>query len=128
MTRIILYLIANILIVLGLSQLLPNFEVSSAWAAGVFLLVLAVLHFTIIPVLKILTLPINFLSLGLVGFLINLLSIWFVASNIQGIQLTGGFSTQFITLILISIGLSLGKGVIDKILGNDQQTQADYRN
>jgi len=116
MIRTVLYLIANILAVLGLSWLLPGFEVSSVWAAAIFLLILTVLHHTIIPVLKVLTLPVNFLSLGFFSLLINLLSVWFVASNIQGVSLIGDFSAQFLNVILVSIGLSLGKGVIDKVI------------
>lgn len=109
---------------LVLSWLLPNFEVSSAWSAAVFLLILTILNLTIIPVLKFLTFPINFLSLGLVGLIINLLAVWFVASNIQGIALTGDFSDKLFSVILVSIGLSIGKGVIDQLL-NDQPQQVN---
>lgn len=118
MFRVILYLIANILVVLGLSWLLPGFDVSSPWAAGVFLLILAILHATVIPILKILTFPVNFLSLGLFSLLINLAAVWFVASNIQGISLIGSSGEQFITIIFVSIGLSVGKALIDGVLGD----------
>lgn len=117
MIHTLLYLIANVLVVLGLSWLLPGFEVNSFWAAAVFLLVLSILHWTIIPVLKILTFPVNFISLGLLGLVINLLAVWFVASNIKEITLIGDFTSQLFTVILVSIGLSLGKAVVDSILG-----------
>ena len=125
MFRILLYLVANISVVLGLSWLLPGFEVSGIWAALVFLFALTVLHWTVIPILKILTFPVNFLSLGLLGLLINLLAVWVVCTNIQGIELTGDFTSKFITVILISLGLSIGKGLIDQILRGGRESYED---
>jgi putative membrane protein len=125
MFRVLLYLIANILIVLGLSNLLPGFEVSGVWAAAVFFFALTVLHWTIIPILKILTFPINFLSLGLLGLLINLGAVWLVATNIQGIALIGDATDKFITVILVSLGLSIGKAIIDHILRGGKESYED---
>ena len=125
MFRILLYLIANILIILGLSWLLPGFEVGGVWTAIVFLFALTVLHWTVIPILKILTFPVNFLTLGLVSLLINLAAVWLVATNIQGIELTGDFTDKFITVVLVSIGLSVGKGLIDQFLRGGNENYED---
>lgn len=113
MFKAIIYFVINVFVVLILAWLIPGFEVTGFWAAAVFLFILSLLQWTIVPVLKILTFPINFLSLGLIGLLINLAAIWFVANNIQGIGITG--STPFLTLILVALGLSIGKSAADQI-------------
>jgi putative membrane protein len=51
--------------------------------------VLGILNATIRPILLILTLPLNILTLGLFTFLLNGLLLWFVSSIISGFNITG---------------------------------------
>lgn len=63
---------------------------------------LGVLNLIIKPVLFILTLPINILSLGLFTFFINGFLLWFVSVFIDGFQVAG-FGVAILGAIVISI-------------------------
>jgi putative membrane protein len=99
-----------------LSGLLPNFEIKSLSTAALFVLLLTLLNWTVVPVIKFFTFPINWITLGLFFSLLNILVIWFVASNLQGagVELLGSGFEKFFTSIIISISLSVVQMVIGK--------------
>ena len=117
MLKAILFFVLNILVILGLSAILPNFEINNLSTAAIFLIVLTLLNWLIRPILEILSLPINFLTFGLVSWLINILLIWCATFFVDGIVLDGSGITKFITLIFIAIGLSVGHSLIENFLG-----------
>jgi len=65
-------------------------------------LVLTLAQLTIKPILTLLTLPINILTLGLFSLVINGLIIWLMASIVPGIYLKS-FGAAIIAWILVSI-------------------------
>jgi putative membrane protein len=65
-------------------------------------LVLTLAQLTIKPILTLLTLPINILTLGLFSLIINGLIIWLMASIVPGIYLKS-FGAAIIAWILVSI-------------------------
>jgi putative membrane protein len=99
-----------------LSGLLPNFEIKSPSIATIFVLLLTILNWTVVPIIKFFTFPINWITLGLFFSLLNILVIWFVATNLQsaGVELIGSEFEKFITSIIISISLSVVQMVIGK--------------
>lgn len=115
MFRIILYFITNILTILVLSSLLPTFEVIGFSAAFMFIVVLTLLNFTVIPVIKFLTFPINFLTLGLFHGLINILTIGLVANTIRGVDLSGNTTDKFFTALIITFSLSVIHSLVGKL-------------
>jgi putative membrane protein len=122
MLRAIGYLFINVLIVLVLSNLLSNFRVTSWVAAALFIIVLTLLNWTIIPVLKFLTFPLSVLSFGLVSLLINLVGI-IVAANLlsnNGVSLAGDFLSQLFSALIISIALAIGQVVVNSVLGDQE--------
>lgn len=65
-------IIVNALIFIAFSGFWPqSFHVSSIWVALGAALVLAILNILVKPIIKLLSLPINFLSLGLFSLIIN---------------------------------------------------------
>ena len=81
--------IINALSLLALSYLFDSIRVESFYTALVVALVLGLINAVIRPVLIVLTLPINIVTLGLFTFVINGLLFWFVASFVKGFYVAG---------------------------------------
>lgn len=112
MKSLIRAIIVTILSILVLSWLLPAVSVTNTVTLIMAGVVLAILNTCIRPVLKILVLPINILTLGLLGWLINLLMIyaamWLVPGfNIAPINLIGIQFNEFWSVVVVSILMSL---------------------
>ncbi|MBE0416663.1 MAG: phage holin family protein [Coriobacteriia bacterium] len=82
---------------------------AALWAA----LVLAVANAFVRPVVKILSLPITILTLGLFALVVNALMIYLVAWVVPGVHTTG-FIATVIAAIIISAVTSLFSSAIDK--------------
>ena len=119
MFKIIGYLVVNVLVILILSNALPNFEVANWQAATIFLVVLALLNWTIVPIVKFLTFPLNFLTLGIVFGLINLLALSLTEYLVDGFTVSGGFWSKFFTYLIIALGLSIGHNLVENLFKKD---------
>ena len=89
---IVLGWIINALALLALPYILESIRVESFYTALVTALVLGLVNALIRPVLIVLTLPMNVLTLGLFTFVINGLLFWFVASFVRGFHVAGFWS------------------------------------
>lgn len=107
------HLIVNILVLLLLSFILPNFVITISSAFFVVIL-LTFLNWTVVPIIKFLTFPINILSLGICYFIINLLTIWLVF-DIAGIPAGRNFGESFLTSLLVIFALSIGNNVAQNL-------------
>lgn len=87
-------------------MLLAGFTVSSFWAALVVALVMGIINVTIRPVLMLLSLPLNLLTLGLFSFVVNALLLLLAAAILDGFAISG-FGAAFIAAILLAFGNSL---------------------
>ena len=101
MTLILRWLL-NALALIAVAYLYPGVQVESFFAALVAALVLGLVNAIIRPLVIILTLPINLLTLGLFTFVINALLFWFVAEIIKGFSVTG-FVAALIGSLLYSL-------------------------
>ena len=81
---IILRWFLNSAFLLLLSQILPGFELKSIYSALLAAFFIGILNAIVRPILILLTLPINFLTLGLFTFFLNAILILFVASFLKG--------------------------------------------
>ena len=93
------WIVSAITIVL-VAKLVPGFRVDSFTTALIVALVLGLINAFIKPVILILTLPINILTLGLFTFVINALLLILVSKFIQGFAISG-FVPALIGAILI---------------------------
>src|SRR3982751_1328311 len=87
--RIVLGWILNALALLALPYIFNSIRVESFVTALITALVLGLINTLIRPLLILLTLPINVLTLGLFTFVINGLLFWFVASFVGGFAVAG---------------------------------------
>jgi putative membrane protein len=76
----------NAVSLLLLTWLMPAVNVTSVGAALVAVLVLGLLNAVIRPVLLVLTLPVNLLTLGLFTFVINGFVFWLAARFLEGFE------------------------------------------
>ena len=106
MEILIVWLISAVLI-LVLANVLPGIAVASFVTALVVAVVLGLVNAIIRPILLILTLPINILTLGLFTFVINALMVLLVASFVPGFSVA-----SFWWALLFSIILSLANIVV----------------
>ena len=98
--RFILSILVNGLVVFIASQLLSGVEVNSFGTAIVVAVVLAIVNFLVKPLLKILTLPITILTLGLFLLVINGLMILLVDYFVGGFEVDGLFVAIIFSIIL----------------------------
>jgi putative membrane protein len=100
---LLLRIVINAAALLAVAYLLkPGIEVSGPWGALVAAIVLGVVNAVLKPILIILSLPLEIITLGLFTFVINALLFWFVGQ--LGLGLTvHGFWPAFIGSIVLSI-------------------------
>ncbi|MBT4121115.1 MAG: phage holin family protein [Candidatus Magasanikbacteria bacterium] len=96
-----------------LAYYLPGMEVSGWYAALITAFVLGLVNAVLKPILVILTLPVNILTLGLFTFVINALLFWFVASFIKGFDVAG-FMPAFWGALILSVVSWIVSGLLKK--------------
>jgi len=89
------------------AYLIPGITVSSFYISLTVAALLGVLNIFIKPILVLLTLPINILTLGLFIFVINGALLWFLATFVQGFYVDGIISAV-LGAIIISAGSFIG--------------------
>lgn len=113
--RFVLRMVVSAAVIFGVAHLSGGWllevdgPVAAFWAA----VVLSVVNAFIRPVVKLLSLPITILTLGLFALVVNAAMIYLVAWIVPGVHTTGFFAT-IIAAIIISAVTSLFTGLIDK--------------
>lgn len=106
MRRFVLRVVATAVAVLLLHELAPNLiSINSAEplvAVLAFAVILGVLNAFLRPILLLLTLPLNLLTLGLFTLVVNAIVFW-LASLIQGGVQVADFGAAFLGALLVSV-------------------------
>jgi putative membrane protein len=87
--RLIVSWVINALALLALPYIFDSIRIEGFYTALITALVLGLVNTLIRPILIVLTLPLNVLTLGLFTLVINGLLFWFVASFVKGFYVTG---------------------------------------
>ena len=95
------------------SYLLPGAEIAGFWAAFWLALLLGLLNAIIKPLLILITLPINILTLGLFTFVINAIIILLASSAIKGFNINGFWWAMLFSLVLSAVNYLLSSLFID---------------
>ncbi|HEY1010261.1 MAG: phage holin family protein [Daejeonella sp.] len=82
------------------AYLLPGVDVSGFWSAVIAGVLIALANATIGTILRILTFPINFLTLGLMSFIITVLMVLLVDNLMDSFNTTGFFSALMFAIVL----------------------------
>lgn len=88
--------------------IIPGIEVSSFLSAMFACVIIALINTFVKPVLQLVTLPINFLTVGLFSFVLNALLLMLAGWITPGLEVEGFLSALLgsIVLTLFSIGIS----------------------
>ncbi len=95
-------LILNTAALLLLPYIISGIQVEGVYTAFISAIILGLLNISIRPLVKLLTLPISILTLGLFALIINALFFWFVASFVDGFSVVG-FWPAFLGALIMSI-------------------------
>lgn len=109
--RPLVHILAVAATLLVLSNAGMGISVSSFYIALVVAVIWGLMNLTVGPLLKLLTLPINIITLGLFSFVINALLFWFIATFVEGFHVAG-----FIPALLGSVILSAVSFVVRHVL------------
>lgn len=102
MLYLLLRWILNTLILMIVAYLTPGVTFSSFWSALITAAVFGIINAIIRPIVLILTLPINILTLGLLTFVINALMFWLVSVVVKGFYVAD-FSSAFWGALIYTI-------------------------
>lgn len=112
--KLLLRLILNALILIIIARFLDGVEISGFYAALISALILGLINALIKPLLILLTLPVNILTLGLFTLVINGFLFWLTGTIVDGFQVTWFWPAFFGALLM-----SIGSYIIVSILYND---------
>ena len=92
--------------------IVPGITVANFLSAMLVVLIIALINIFVKPLLIFITLPINFLTLGLFTFVINALLLMLAGFLAPGFQVNGFWSALLGSLVLSLIGIAIN--MIDK--------------
>lgn len=100
-----------------LDSMITTLELNKDWfSLALFLIILTGLNMIVVPIFKLLTFPINFLTLGLFNTLLNLFVIW-IAIDFSKVFTNTAVGPQYlINLAFISFTISIVNMIIDTVL------------
>jgi putative membrane protein len=111
MVKMILHVVATAGALLLIASYIPGISIASFGTAVVIALLWGFIGLTLKPILGLLTLPINILTLGLFSFVLNALLFWLLASVVPGFSVVG-----FIPALEGSVILSIVSAILHAAL------------
>jgi putative membrane protein len=107
----IIRLLLNALAVFLAAYFVPGIVLSGFETALIVALVLGLINIFIKPVLKIITLPINIVTLGLFGLVINAFLFWLAGYVVEGFDVLG-FVPAFVGALVVAVVVWIGEGLL----------------
>jgi putative membrane protein len=109
--RLLLAIIINTIAVLVTAYILPGIHIATFWTAVAVAIVLGIVNAILRPIIFILTLPINILTLGLFSFVIMGLLVYLVSAIVPGFKVD-----NFWWAILFAIIVALVNWVLNALI------------
>lgn len=93
------------------AYIIPGITVTGIVTALFVGIILGIVNLVVKPILGVLTLPINFLTLGIFGFILNVLLFWGVAYVVSGFDIA-----NWLAALLGSLLVSIVMTIVDWII------------
>lgn len=93
--NLLIRFVLNALAVMATAYVVPGISVSNFWSALIAAIVIGLVNALVRPILLILTLPINILTLGLFTLVVNALMFWLASSIVKGFDVAN-FTAAFL--------------------------------
>lgn len=103
--------IVSALSVMAAAYIVPGVSVSNFWSAMIAALVIGLVNALVRPILLLLTLPINILTLGLFTLVINALMFWLASSVVKGFDVVD-FKAAFLGALVYWLISWIANGLI----------------
>jgi putative membrane protein len=94
--------VLSALVFLLVANVVPGVHIQSFWTALVLALLWGLVGITLKPILLILTLPINIVTLGLFTFVINAFFFWGLSTLVKGFDVDG-FKAAFLGALVLTL-------------------------
>ncbi len=108
MIKILIKIGINMVALLVAARLVPNINLTDQWLQlAIVAIVFGLINAFIRPIVKLLTLPITVVTLGLFTLVINTLMLLLTGWLNIGLTFTGGIAQNFISAFLASIVISI---------------------
>lgn len=111
MLKLVTKLLITVLSLLAVSTYVPGIIVDGFYIALIVAVILGFINLIIKPIILVLTLPINLLTLGLFTFVINAGLFWFVATFVGGFTVEG-FIPALVGAFIVSLFSWIGNRFI----------------
>lgn len=108
MLTMILHWVLTALILLLVANIVPGIEISSFGVALIAALVIGLVNLIVRPIVALLTLPINLLTLGLFAFVINAVMFAIAAWLVPGFEVNNFVSALIGSLLLAAMTALMG--------------------
>ncbi len=105
MTRWLIHWALSVAAIILTAFLIPGFDVASTGVAVIASIVLAILNTLVRPIIKLITLPINILTLGLFTLIINGFMVWLTSQAVSGFVVSGFWNAVLVAIVLSIFGL-----------------------
>ena len=110
----IIRLVLSALAFLAVANLVPGITVASFWTALVLAILWGIIGVTVKPIVLILTLPINILTLGIFTFILNGFFLWLLGGIVKGFEVQG-FWVAVLGALILSILNMLIHWVLERL-------------
>jgi putative membrane protein len=111
--RLITRLLLVAFVLLLVAEFIPGIRVDGFYPALIAAVIMGLLNLFVKPIIFILTLPINILTLGLFTFVINASLFWFAGTFIKGFSVEN-FWSALAGSIIVSLASALASKFISK--------------
>ena len=101
--------------IMGASYIIDGIKVKGFFSAFFAAAILGILNIFFKPILLLLTLPVNILTLGLFTFVINAILLMMVSGVIKGFVVSGFWSAVFGSIVISIISWVLNEIIFNKI-------------
>jgi putative membrane protein len=105
--RWLLHWIINALVLLGVSRLVPGFQVRSFGSALFAVVIIGIVNATLGLFLKVMTFPLSILTLGLFIFVIDAVVLWISSKLVPGFSIAGFGPALIAALVMAAIQIVL---------------------
>lgn len=103
--KLLLRWLINALALLLLTQIFAGFHIDTFYHALIAALVLGLINAVIRPLLIILTLPVNIISLGLFTFVINACMLLLMETIVKGVEIQGFWTALGLAIVLWAVSV-----------------------
>jgi len=107
MIKFLISWLASAAVLILASRVISGFMITDFKAALITALVIGIINGVVLPILKLLTFPINFLTLGLFSFVISAVGLLIAAAVVPGFTIVG-----FIPALLAAVVIAIANGII----------------